>query len=79
MQIKHNSFKYYHCKRIHLLSDLYFSVDNSSMDISIIHAKRAVNTPISKKTNHLARFFLIMNLYPFFLSSSSNKWFSHVS
>lgn len=49
-------------KRIHLLRDLYLIIDNSSIDISIIHAMRAVHTPINKNTNHLAILFLIMNL-----------------
>lgn len=58
---------------VHFLSQLCFRLDNSSIDISMKHAIRAVQIPIKRKINHLAKFFLTTNLYPFFLSSSCRR------
>lgn len=58
---------------VHFLSQPYFKLDNSSIDIFTKNAMRAVQIPIKRKINHLAKFFLTTNLYPFFLSSSCKR------
>jgi len=60
-------------ENIHFLSQPYFRLDNSSINMSTKHAIRAVQIPIKRKMNHLAKFFLTINLYPFFLSSSCRR------
>ena len=55
-------FFLYKVVRIHNFKQLYFRFDNSSIEISTKPAISAVQIPINKKINHLAKFFLTINL-----------------